>query len=67
MKTDRIFYIKSLKSEECPNCDKYKKSGNSLCYKCFKQLPHEIQRALYRPIGAGYEDAIESAFKFLGD
>ena len=62
---DNAFYIKSLKSNECPGCDGYKKERKSLCYKCYKSLPNDMQRALYKRFGSGYREALDDALKYL--
>lgn len=62
---DRAFYIKSINSNECPGCDSYKKERKSFCYKCFKSLPNDMQRALYKRFGSGYEAALDDALKYL--
>jgi len=42
-----------------------KQPGKSFCYGCFKQLPPEMQHALYRRIGSGYEAAYDAANTYL--
>ena len=61
---DRKFYLKELAGEEC-QCGREKNRGRSFCYACYKKLPDEIQKALYRKVGAGYEEAREMAARFL--
>ena len=61
---DKRFYALELESEEC-QCGKQKKSGFSFCYNCYKSLPFEMQNALWKRIGHGYEEAYEEAFRFL--
>lgn len=61
---DRIFYMKALKSDECL-CERYKHPGYAFCWRCYKSLPVEMQRALYKKIGNGFEAAYEEAVKFL--
>lgn len=58
------FYIRELDSEQCL-CERPKWRGRSFCYNCYKSLPPDMQRALYRRIGEGYEEAYETAVKWL--
>ena len=62
--TDREFYVKQLASEECL-CGNSKLRGNSFCYRCYKALPGDMQKAIYRSLGRGYEEAFEAAHKWL--
>lgn len=61
---DQKFYLRELQSDQC-QCDKSKGPGKSFCYSCWRKLPADIQRSLYRRIGQGYEDAYERAVVFL--
>ena len=63
---DRLFYIETLKSEQC-QCERSKKRRYALCYKCFQRLPKDLRMALYRPIGAGFEQAYEDAYRYLNN
>lgn len=63
---DRRFYAATLKSDEC-QCDAYKQPGFAFCFKCYRRLPQEMQRALYRKIGAGFEAAYEEAYRHLNN
>ena len=63
-KSDRAFYTAMLVSEECL-CGKTKLRSNSFCYSCYKSLPVEMQRALYRGLGRGYEQAVDAATVWL--
>ena len=58
------FYLKELRSNEC-FCGKSKKRGYSFCTGDYLALPGDIQRALYKRIGEGYEQAYEEAVKWL--
>jgi hypothetical protein len=58
------FYLRELRGEEC-QCGKAKKSGHSFCWECYKSLPNDMQRALYRRYGYGYEEAYDAAVKWL--
>lgn len=64
---DTEFYIQALNSDECSNCNNNKQIGKAFCYNCFKKLPDELQRILYRRIGFGFESAFELASKWLVD
>jgi hypothetical protein len=61
---DRAFYVETRKAEECL-CGREKSSGRSFCYHCYKELPGDMQKALYRQIGDGYEEAFEDAVAWL--
>ena len=61
---DWAFYMKELRSNECA-CGATKKRGYVFCYKCFKNLPQEMQVDLYKKLGEGYEDAREEAGRYL--
>jgi hypothetical protein len=63
---DLKFFVETLKSGEC-QCENTKKPGFSFCFRCYKRLPGELANALYRGIGAGYEQAYEEAFRYLND
>ena len=63
---DRRFFIESLKSEEC-QCERPKKRGFAFCYGCYQRLPQGMRRALYRPVGEGFEQAYEDACRYLND
>jgi len=61
---DLEWYIKELDSEQCL-CERSKARGKSFCYRCYKALPRDMQRDLYRRIGEGYEEAFEAAVRYL--
>ena len=61
---DILFYVAELKSEECA-CGRPKNSGYSFCYRDYKSLPLAMQKALFRQVGNGYEEAYEAAYKWL--
>lgn len=65
--SDKGFYLKVMMCEECPHCDRWKRRGASFCYRDYKRLPVELQRALWRRIGRGYEKAFEAAFAWLAE
>ena len=58
------WYFDELISEECL-CGKAKKRQYSFCYSCYRELPGDMQKALYGRIGEGYEEAFEEAVKYL--
>lgn len=58
--------IRSLASEVCPACARRKKSRQTFCGKCYFRLTPDLRSALYRLIGAGYEQAFAAAKAFLG-
>jgi len=57
-------YVRILQSNECA-CDRGKQSGKAFCFRCFKALPGDMQRALYKRVGQGFEEAYEEAVKWL--
>ena len=61
---ERKFYLDTFKSDECL-CGRSKKPRFAFCYQCYKKLPPDMQRALYKPFGGGYEQAFEAACKWL--
>ncbi len=63
---DRLFYIGVLTSEQC-QCERIKKQGRALCFGCFIKLPGDLARALYRPIGAGFEAAYDDCCRYLNE
>ncbi|MEW6263362.1 MAG: hypothetical protein AB1641_09810 [Thermodesulfobacteriota bacterium] len=63
-RTDRLFYLQELKSEEC-RCGRPKKRGQSLCSTCYYRLPEPLRFDLYLPVGGGYEGAYEAAVAYL--
>ena len=59
-------YFKNLMSETCA-CSKGKAKRKSFCFHCYRQLPRKMQRALYKRIGLGYEQAYEAALEYLNE
>ena len=49
-----------LMSRRCV-CSRSKPARLALCRSCYAALPRELQRALYRPYGAGFEEAYTEA------
>ncbi len=58
------FYVDELRDNGCA-CGRTKKPGNTFCFRCFKALPREMQKALYKRIGQGYRAAREEARRWL--
>lgn len=56
--------IRELLNTSC-RCGNEKKPGKSLCYTCFRKLPREMGRNLYRLSGEGYEEAYGAAVGWL--
>lgn len=46
-------------------CGRVKIARQSFCGRCYKSLPAAMQRAMYRLIGNGYEEAYAKAVEFL--
>jgi hypothetical protein len=61
---DRAFYVQQLASDECL-CGRPKKRGYAFCYKCYRALPDEMRKALWKRLRAGFEDAYEEAVTWL--
>lgn len=61
---DVRFYLDELKSDEC-QCGRPKRPRNSLCFRCYKDLPEDMKKDLWQPIGAGYEEAYDAAVHYL--
>jgi hypothetical protein len=57
--------VKSLRSNTCPACGRWKKEDNTLCVECYRKLPKELQGRLYRKIEQGYDREVFAAFRFL--
>ncbi len=57
----KMLLIASLQSELCPACGGKKKSGMTLCYSDYKSLSAIQQKALYKRVGQGYEQAFHEA------
>lgn len=64
--SDRLFYAGVLKGEEC-QCGRYKQPGYALCFRCYRELPGDLKRALYRRMGEGFEAAYDEAVSYLTD
>lgn len=61
-------YLRQLcDSEICEACEHPKKRGHSFCGRCYRMLPLETRRNLYRRYGEGYEAAYDTALKWLKD
>jgi hypothetical protein len=56
--------VRDLRGTLCA-CGRGKQTGNSFCYRCYGSLPKDMQRALYRLVGDGYEAAYAAALQFL--
>ena len=58
------WYFDQLMSEECL-CEKTKRAKYSFCYGCYKALPADMQKDLYKRLHMGYEQAVDAAVKYL--
>ncbi len=61
---ETAFYIGELKGDGC-QCGAKKKPGQPFCYRCYRTLPEEMRKALYRRVGNGYEQAYDAAVAWL--
>lgn len=59
-----IELVEELGGTEC-QCGRTKKRSTTFCSKCFYSLPKDQQRALYRRLGDGYEEAYAVALATL--
>lgn len=63
---EKILYsVKVLRSNECPNCDGHKSQKKAFCWKCWSKLPDCLQKDLYKPIGNGFEEALDDSCLYL--
>lgn len=61
----RLKLIEKLQATTCEVCSKAKDTRKSFCRSCYRKLQPETKEALYRRIGAGYEDTHAQALKEL--
>jgi hypothetical protein len=60
----RMDAVAVLKNGQC-YCGAAKQTGMAVCCKCWFQLPRNVRRALYRPVGKGFAAAYEVACQYL--
>lgn len=58
--------VESLRSHVCPVCGGGKSARMTMCRRDYKQLPRELQHALYSRVGAGYEEAMKDCMTHFG-
>lgn len=63
---DLKFYRKMRQSNECI-CERGKQPGMWFCFRCYKSLPADTQRALWGMMEAAVFEAYDEAVKYLGD
>lgn len=56
--------FRDLQSRECV-CGSEKQPQRTFCLECYKALPANMQRALYKRIGSGYAEAYDEAKTYL--
>ena len=56
--------VKALSSGHC-TCGHAKQTGMAFCFKCWQLVPVNIRKALYRPLGDGFEAAYSAARSYL--
>jgi hypothetical protein len=54
----------ALFSNRC-QCGKPKGTKKSFCYDCYKSLPQNLQRDLYKPFSEGYAEVFDEARSWL--
>lgn len=59
--------LKILYSTNCSGCGNAKPSRMSFCGDCYRRLPKDVQRDLYKRFGEGYEEVFEQALAYLKD
>ena len=64
--SDLRFYREMRKGNECI-CDRPKPTGMWFCYKCYKSLPADMQRALWGAMDSETLEAYNEAVTYLGD
>ena len=47
------------------DCGRPKQSHQSHCSRCYHALPKDMQKALYRRFGSGYEEAFVASLEWL--
>jgi hypothetical protein len=57
--------LEDLAGTVCKACDGRKASRKSHCRGCYMKLPPRLKSALYRPVGAGYEEAYTESLATL--
>lgn len=57
--------LEVLKNNQCV-CGDGKQFRTAFCRKCYFKLPTAIRRALYAPLGSGFEQAYKLAVETLG-
>jgi hypothetical protein len=57
--------LRELQATTCANCRGPKRSSNSFCLPCYKQLPAQVQRDLYKGFGEGYAQIYAEAKELL--
>lgn len=61
----RAELIAELQATKCTSCFGVKKRAQTFCGFCYHALPREMQTALYRRVGAGYQEARDAAVACL--
>lgn len=62
---DNHTLVLSLRSTLCPSCGDVKRHAQTFCTKCYRSLPIDLRRALYRRLGNGYDIAVYDALMAL--
>lgn len=55
---------KALSRRLC-TCGHAKQTGMAFCFKCWGSVPTSMRKALYRPLGDGFEAAYSAARHYL--
>jgi len=65
MKSSEILRV--FVGEKCTACGRGKQKNTGFCGHCYHRLPKEMQSALWRRFGEGFEEAFDAAAKWLSD
>lgn len=60
-------HLQSFISLTCPVCKNEKPKNSAFCKNCYFMLPREMQRALWKRMGQGYELAVDNALQWFKD
>ena len=66
MTEQQISLVNELAGTKC-RCGRGKVERQTFCIRCYRSLPKEMQRSLYRRLGFGYEEAYSAATAFLAE
>lgn len=65
MTAETVAILRELRGQKC-RCGRRKIEKQTFCGSCYHSLPKDMQRALYRRLNKGYEEAYRVACAHLG-